>query len=147
MSWQVLVELNAGYIGNTDQKNRFVVLTVLKKQVKALMLLMLRPWCDLICFTLELCNFTLNIFKDFLFASFELERQCLCKYRLLKTYFLGKTKLKSLNVRYFLLQIYRHCMFFKKVLPKHSMVIFGLVYRLEEFKRSIVVHISLFLFK
>ena len=42
-------------------------------------------------------------------------------------------------LRYFLLQKYRHCMSVKKVLPKHSMVIFGLFYFQEKFEKSIIL--------
>ena len=40
----------------------------LETQAKAIMLLMLHLWYGLIRFTLELCNFTLNVFQDFVFT-------------------------------------------------------------------------------
>ena len=48
---------------------------------------------------------------------------------------------------FFLLQKYRHCILVKKVLPKHSTVIFGLVYPPEKYKKWIVVYTFPFLFK
>ena len=39
-----------------------------RKKVEVLMLLMVHPSYDLRCFTLELCNFTLNVFWDFVFT-------------------------------------------------------------------------------
>ena len=49
--------------------------------------------------------------------------------------FLGITKLKANTecLRYFRLQNDPHWVLVKKVLPKHSMVIFSLVYPLEKF--------------
>ena len=113
----------------------------LETQVKSLKLLMLHPWCGLIRFTLEPCISTLNIFQDFVFRNFKQEQQCLCNYWLLKL-LLGITKVSpSLNacLRYFWLQKYRHCMSVKIVLPKHSIVIFGLFFFQEKFEKSIVL--------
>ena len=42
----------------------------------------------------ELCNFTLNIFQEFVFPNFKQERQCLFNYQLLKL-LLDTTKLKT----------------------------------------------------
>ena len=66
----------------------------------------------LIRFTLEPHNFALNTFQDFVSTYFKQERQCLCKYRLLKL-LLG-LKL-GLHVRFFpragnaTVQISSHC--------------------------------------
>ena len=103
----------------------------LETQTKTLILLMLHPWYGLIRFTLEACNFTLNIFQDFVFTYFKQERQCLCNYiyQHLKL-ILGITKLKTNteSLGYFWLYKCCHCTLVEKVLPKHSMVILGLVY-------------------
>ena len=41
---------------------------------------------SVIRFTLELCNFTLNTFQDFVFTYFRQEQKCECNYRLLKLF-------------------------------------------------------------
>ena len=72
--------------------------------------------------------FTLNIFQDFVFTYFKLERQLLCNYRLSKL-LLDVTKLKTnAECLFFTDEISPLHMLVKKVLPKHSMVIFALVY-------------------
>ena len=87
----------------------------LETQAKASMLLTRHPWYGLICYTLEPCNFTLNILQDFLFTHFKQERQCLCNYRLLK-FFMDITKLKpnAECLRSFWLQKCRHCCCWKR---------------------------------
>ena len=59
----------------------------------------------------------------------------------------NKAKPITERLRYFWLQKYRHCMSVKKILPKHSMVIFGLFYFQEKFEKSIVLQILTFFFK
>ena len=88
----------------------------LETQAKASMLLTRHPWYGLICYTLEPCNFTLNILQDFLFTYFKQERQCLCNYRLLKL-FMDITKLKpnAEFLRSFWLQKCRHCCCWKRL--------------------------------
>ena len=87
----------------------------LETQAKASMLLTRHPWYGLICYTLEPCNFTLNILQDFQFTYFKQERQCLCNYRLLK-FFMDITKLKpnAECLRSFWLQKCRHCCCWKR---------------------------------
>ena len=54
---------------------------------------------------------------------------------------IGYNKAKHITeyLCYFLLQKYRHCMSIKKVLPKHSMVIFALFYFHKKLEKLIVL--------
>ena len=54
---------------------------------------------------------------------------------------IGYNKAKPITeyLRYFWLQKYRHCMSVEMVLPKHSMVIFGLFHFQGKFEKSIVL--------
>ena len=119
----------------------------LETQAKSLMLLTPHPWYGLIRFTLEPCNFTLNISQDFLFTYSKQERQCQGNYRLLKLFWkITKLKTNAQSSVAFWLQKYRDC-WVKTIFIKTFNVDFWPCLPQSKFEKSLVEFTFLFLFK